>query len=336
MRCARHSARRTRAGRRSMDLRTARFSRRSICARWTTASSLSTSRRMPIGCSARSTSPAAISFAPSASSAAMAVPPGFSSSFIISLSIWCRGDCCSKTSNACRQLMAGEPVALPATTASFKEWAERLERTRAAGRIHRRARVLDVGRAARHSGAADRFSGGRGDDGFGDERAHGVRPRIDTGVVARSAQSSQHANWRRVSRCPGQDVPRVDRRAPAPRGHRGLGREPIFDEVDTSRTVGWFTSVYPVLAEWTPGCDAATALATASDRRRAVPSHGLSYGALRYLRSASPEWSVLSRAEVCFLYLGNRGTPRPTPPCSKRPPNRRVASPPRACRCRIG
>ena len=87
----------------------------------------------------------------------------------------------------------------------------------------------------------------------------------------------------------------------------GLGREPIFEEVDTSRTVGWFTSVYPVLAEWTPGCDAATALAAARDRRRAVPSHGLSYGALRYLRAASPEWSVLSCAEVCFLYLGQSG-----------------------------
>ena len=53
----------------------------------------------------------------------------------------------------------------------------------------------------------------------------------------------------------------------------GLGRDPLFDDVDTSRTVGWFTTLYPVRAEWTPGrvADGAPRRARAAQRHAGSP-----------------------------------------------------------------
>jgi amino acid adenylation domain-containing protein/non-ribosomal peptide synthase protein (TIGR01720 family) len=83
----------------------------------------------------------------------------------------------------------------------------------------------------------------------------------------------------------------------------GHGREPLFGDVDVSRTVGWFTSMYPVVLEAgdaDPDADPGRALVSAKERLRAVPGRGIGYGLLRaagLLEDAPP-------AEVLFNYLG--------------------------------
>ncbi|MEJ2856828.1 MULTISPECIES: amino acid adenylation domain-containing protein [unclassified Saccharothrix] len=61
----------------------------------------------------------------------------------------------------------------------------------------------------------------------------------------------------------------------------GHGREELFDDVDLSRTVGWFTTVYPVALdvprEW------GAALKAVKEQLRAVPRRGIGCGALRRL-----------------------------------------------------
>jgi amino acid adenylation domain-containing protein/non-ribosomal peptide synthase protein (TIGR01720 family) len=53
----------------------------------------------------------------------------------------------------------------------------------------------------------------------------------------------------------------------------GHGREQLFDDVDLSRTVGWFTSIYPV--ELTVGPDWADTLKSVKEQLRAVPNKGV-------------------------------------------------------------
>ena len=82
------------------------------------------------------------------------------------------------------------------------------------------------------------------------------------------------------------------------RGHavlldlEGHGREEIFADVDLSRTVGWFTSLFPVrldpgaldLDEALAGGPAlGRALKSIKEQLRALPDNGLGYGLLRYL-----------------------------------------------------
>ncbi|WP_367127291.1 non-ribosomal peptide synthase/polyketide synthase [Saccharothrix sp. HUAS TT1] len=85
----------------------------------------------------------------------------------------------------------------------------------------------------------------------------------------------------------------------------GHGREELFDGVDLSRTVGWFTAEFPVAlsvpeGEWGPGADWGTALKAVKEQLRAVPDKGLSYEALRY----SDRGLSGSLPQVCFNYLG--------------------------------
>src|SRR5262249_8141540 len=66
-------------------------------------------------------------------------------------------------------------------------------------------------------------------------------------------------------------------------GHR---REEIFPGVDLSRTVGWFTTVFPVALALPPGDDPGDAIRVVKEQLRAVPQRGLGHGVLRYLATS--------------------------------------------------
>jgi non-ribosomal peptide synthase protein (TIGR01720 family) len=80
------------------------------------------------------------------------------------------------------------------------------------------------------------------------------------------------------------------------------GREELFDDVDISRTVGWFTSLFPVRLDLEGVTDPGEALTSVKDQLRAVPNRGLGYGVLRYLAKV-PELDRPPR-EICFNYQG--------------------------------
>ena len=62
----------------------------------------------------------------------------------------------------------------------------------------------------------------------------------------------------------------------------GHGREPLFPDVDLSRTVGWFTSLYPVLLEIDGAAGPAANLGAVRAQLAAVPRRGIGHGLLRY------------------------------------------------------
>ena len=96
----------------------------------------------------------------------------------------------------------------------------------------------------------------------------------------------------------------------------GHGREPgdAGAEVDLSRTVGWFTSIYPVrldagtasLAEVAAGGAAAgDVVKRVKEQLRAVPGSGLGFGLLRYLNpQTGPVLAGLPVPQIAFNYLG--------------------------------
>jgi non-ribosomal peptide synthase protein (TIGR01720 family) len=93
----------------------------------------------------------------------------------------------------------------------------------------------------------------------------------------------------------------------------GHGREDLFAEIDLSRTVGWFTSLYPVLLAVDPMADPGTAIKAIKEQVRQVPQRGIGYGVLRYLNDGEETESLraMPGAEVNFNYLGqvDRGAP---------------------------
>src|SRR5262245_42179767 len=88
----------------------------------------------------------------------------------------------------------------------------------------------------------------------------------------------------------------------------GHGREAELvstPPLDVSRTVGWFTALYPL--RLTRGADRAATLRGVKDQWRGVPGRGVSYGWLRYLSPDAATRAALAATpwpEISFNYLG--------------------------------
>jgi non-ribosomal peptide synthase protein (TIGR01720 family) len=83
----------------------------------------------------------------------------------------------------------------------------------------------------------------------------------------------------------------------------GHGREAIANNIDLSRTVGWFTSIFPVLLTLEESLEPGEALKVVKEQLRSIPNRGIGYGVLRYL-SKDAQLQTLPQAEVRFNYLG--------------------------------
>jgi non-ribosomal peptide synthase protein (TIGR01720 family) len=85
----------------------------------------------------------------------------------------------------------------------------------------------------------------------------------------------------------------------------GHGREEIGANMDISRTVGWFTTRYPIVLPWNKHWDNNRQLAAIKEVVRSVPNAGIGYGVLRYLgQDAQLREALRDNAEICFNYLG--------------------------------
>lgn len=87
----------------------------------------------------------------------------------------------------------------------------------------------------------------------------------------------------------------------------GHGREELFEDVDLTRTVGWFTSIFPVRLDVSAASDRSDALKSIKEHLRRIPNRGVGYGLLRYLcgdPEVTKKLESLPQAEVVFNYLG--------------------------------
>ena len=84
----------------------------------------------------------------------------------------------------------------------------------------------------------------------------------------------------------------------------GHGREDLFEHVDLSRTVGWFTSLFPVAIA--PLGEPGEAILRVKESLRRIPDRGLGFGVFRHMGSQAQREAMraLPRAQVVFNYLG--------------------------------
>jgi non-ribosomal peptide synthase protein (TIGR01720 family) len=194
---------------------------------------------------------------------------------------------------------------LPRKTTSYKQWAERLQEYATSDQLLKESVYwLDgsrrqVGRLPLdHETGANTVASSRSVVASLDEEEtrmllHEVpalyRTQVNDALLTALAQSLAH--WS------GQRRLLVD--------VEGHGREEIAEDVDVSRTVGWFTTIFPVLLELGEADDVAN-LKVIKEQLRDIPQRGIGYGLLRYLRrdEISASLRELPAAEVLFNYLG--------------------------------
>jgi non-ribosomal peptide synthase protein (TIGR01720 family) len=216
---------------------------------------------------------------------------------------------------AYRQLCRKEPVQLPAKTTSFKQWAEFLNGYGQSEAVlaeadywlaERRSKVtpLPVDYPAGHNTVASTSTLTLF---LSEEETRALLQDVPKAFGTQINDVLLTALGQTFARWNGDGRLLVDL--------EGHGREPIFDEVDLSRTVGWFTPIYPVLLDLTatpePRRDA---LRSIHEQLLPVRHGGIGYGVLRYLRAdreIHDKLRALPQAEINFLYLGQSAQAMP-------------------------
>ena len=82
----------------------------------------------------------------------------------------------------------------------------------------------------------------------------------------------------------------------------GHGREGLGGGINVSRTIGWFTCIYPVVLE-NRGTELSETIKHIKETLRGIPHHGLDYLLQKYFGSMGLENQERSR-QICFNYLG--------------------------------
>ncbi|HKR50295.1 MAG TPA: non-ribosomal peptide synthase/polyketide synthase [Pseudonocardiaceae bacterium] len=204
---------------------------------------------------------------------------------------------------AYQQAVRGENLQLDAKTTSFQDWANRLGEYVTKGSVDHEldhwAAALDT-----HQLPVDRAT-----------REPVPAPAVsvlldveDTESLLRAAPAAYRTRINEVllsalawalSRWTGHNQVSIDL--------EGHGREEILDGVDLSRTVGWFTTMFPVALTVPDATESSWRDLIRSVRRqlRAVPGNGFGFGALRYLGSPVARQRLAAAGpQIAFNYLG--------------------------------
>jgi non-ribosomal peptide synthase protein (TIGR01720 family) len=207
--------------------------------------------------------------------------------------------------HAYRQLMRDGKIALPAKTTSFKQWSERLSEYAQSPELRQElpywlataanfARLpvdeIEPGAASAHEPVVSTLDQAETNALLHDVPA-AYRTQINDVLLAALAHT--------ISEWTGEHTLLVHL--------EGHGREALFDDVDLSRTVGWFTTSFPLCLDlgWSDTLE--EQLKRVKEQLRQLPQRGIGYGMLRYL-SRDPEvgaaLQALPHPEISLNYLG--------------------------------
>ncbi len=226
--------------------------------------------------------------------------------------------------NACLRISEGQPVQLPPKTTAFKHWAERLS---AYARTPKLDQELDYWLAKSRACVAP----------LPVDHTDGAYTLDSSDVVSMVVSIEE-------TRALLQDVPRAYRTqindllltavlhtfsdwtatSTLLVDVVGHAREPIFDDVDLSRTVGWCSATFPVLLERATGNTAAQTLRAVSEQLRRIPGQGIGYGLLLSMRgdpALAAQLGAMPQPQVVFSYTASSIKPWPAHRCSRRRPS---------------
>ncbi|WP_262880283.1 non-ribosomal peptide synthetase, partial [Pseudomonas paralcaligenes] len=202
-----------------------------------------------------------------------------------------------------QRLATGQVPALPAKTSSYQAWAARLQEH---GQAQQHEELADW--LSRLDGPVQELPRDNPSGGLLNAQGAVLETRLDASYTERLLKQAPAAYRTQVNdllltalarvlcRWSGGDSVLVQM--------EGHGREDLFDDIDLNRTVGWFTSLYPV--KLTPAAGLPDSLKAIKEQLRSVPDKGLGYGLLRYLGNpeARQALAVLPQPRVTFNYLG--------------------------------
>jgi non-ribosomal peptide synthase protein (TIGR01720 family) len=203
--------------------------------------------------------------------------------------------------SGCEQAAGHDEINLGAKTTSYKEWAERLREYAAGNEVKEQGEYwTEVARRGRQvkrlpvddEGGANTVSGARAVEvSLTQAETTALLSevpavyRTEINEVLLTALVTALGNWTGERRV----LLELE----------GHGREEIGEDVDVTRTVGWFTTIYPVVLEVSAGAGEGEALKSVKEQVRGVRGRRLGWGLL-----GEAEEITGVEAELGFNYLG--------------------------------
>jgi len=206
--------------------------------------------------------------------------------------------------NVYRQLSDGQSVSLPAKTSALRDWAARLQAYAHSESLREELSLWQ----AQLAGPTVALAVQRPQGARRHSDAETVSVRLDAERTRQLLQQAPSAYRTQVNDLLLTALARVlcrwSGQASALIQLEGHGRETLFDDIDLTRSVGWFTSAYPL--RLTPQAEQGDSIKAIKEQLRGVPHKGLGYGVLRYLADdlCKQSMAALPSAQVTFNYLG--------------------------------
>lgn len=210
---------------------------------------------------------------------------------------------------AYQQLKRGEALKLPAKTASFKRWAERLRKYARSEAVRgeldhwlARGSVPQTPLPVDYDGKGMPIREGAADTVtvmLSVEETYALLREVPLAYGTQISDVLLTALLQAFTQWTGTDSLLVD--------VESHGRDDLFEDINLSRTVGWFTTFFPLLLRLPEAVGAGGMLKSVKEQLRGSTQRGSSYGLLRYLSEDEEiveQLKNLSRAEVSFNYLG--------------------------------
>ena len=215
-----------------------------------------------------------------------------------------------------RQAQQGEAISLGAKTSSYQRWAEQLQRAAGSAEVLAELPYWEEQLGRRGAEVVSLpvdYGGGENLERWARVESRRLS-RAETRQLIQEVPAAYHTQITEVLltalvgavgewRGDGQVVVDVE----------GHGREAVGSgagsaAVEVTRTVGWFTSIYPVrLVAGGASRELGERLKAVKEQVRGIPQRGVGYGLLRWLSPAEAvreRMAELEVAEVSFNYLG--------------------------------
>ncbi|MFP3377567.1 amino acid adenylation domain-containing protein [Bacillus sp. SIMBA_069] len=201
------------------------------------------------------------------------------------------------------QMKQGQEVRLPAKSTSFKDWSERLQTYSDSGiskkvqdywneQVEKETMKIPMDYPIQETTeeSIDQVTGTLGiEETY--ELLHEVpvthKTRIDEVLLTALGQA--------IVDCTNQQTVSIHL--------EGHGREEVIEGIDLSRTVGWFTSIYPVHLNFQGTQTPFEGLKAVKEQLRRIPNRGVDYGILRYLNKGLLPF-YQQKPSISFNYLG--------------------------------
>ena len=200
-----------------------------------------------------------------------------------------------------RQFESGESLQLPLKTDSFKHWQEKLSTYAFSDELKKEEAYWNTVTSAKTDNlpldhvAGSNFTGDAQVQSF-------VLDKVSTDLLLRKCYKAYRTEVSDIllsvlglalKNCFGSEKLLVQL--------EGHGREDISAKTDVTRTIGWFTTVYPFILDMSYSSDEIRQLISVKESLRRIPNKGIGYGVLRYLANKTDA----VQPSITFNYLGD-------------------------------